>query len=162
MYAAAATTETFRRKPLDHSAHYYARFGATYFLTICCRQRYLNQLCNAAVANQIFETAAKYDEQQVWYLELLLLMPDHLHALVSVGTDTSLFQIVANFKRATTKFANVNWQRNFFDHRLRSSESSIAKAEYILQNPVRAGLVTEEEQWPYVLDREKLEAMAVR
>ena len=89
-------------------------------------------------------------------------MPDHLHGLISIGEDVSLSETIANFKRAASKFAGVSWQRNFFDHRLRASESTIAKADYILQNPVRAGLVTEEEDWPYVLDREKLERTAVR
>lgn len=33
------------------------------------------------------------------------------------------------------------WQRDFFDHRLRSIESAAEKAQYIRMNPVRAGLV---------------------
>ena len=151
------------RKPLDHTPHFTARFGATYFLTICCDERSVNQLCFPTVAEQIFQTAAKYDQQQVWYLQLMLLMPDHLHALISIRTDTSLSSVIRNFKRATTKFAGIEWQRNFFDHRVRSNQDPIGKETYILQNPVRAGLVANAEKWPYVLDRPKLETtMAVR
>ena len=72
----------------------------------------------------------------------------------------SLGSLIGSFKRATTKFAGVTWQRNFFDHRLRRDESLEQKAEYIRENPERAGLVTQADEWPWLLDREKLEAMA--
>jgi hypothetical protein len=36
-----------------------------------------------------------------------------------------------------------------FDHRLRRDESLDEKARYILANPVRAGLVKREEDWPW-------------
>ena len=42
------------------------------------------------------------------------------------------------------------WQKNFFDHRLRSEEEWEEKTHYIRQNPVRAGLVGSAEEWPYV------------
>jgi hypothetical protein len=46
---------------------------------------------------------------------------------------------------ATTQF----WQREFFDQMLRSSESYSEKWNYVFENPVRAGLVTRAEDWPY-------------
>jgi hypothetical protein len=42
-------------------------------------------------------------------------------------------------------------QEGFFDHRIRSNESAEEKRQYILMNPVRAGLVARPEDWPYVL-----------
>jgi putative transposase len=153
--------KSFIRKSLDHKTHLAARFGATYFVTICCRDRNVNSLCHASVANAIFETAKIYHRQQCWYLILLLLMPDHLHAIVSVGEETSLSSLIGNFKRATAKFAGVEWQRNFFDHRLRHDESMESKAAYIRQNPLRAGLVSPESEWTYVIDRNVMD-VAVR
>jgi hypothetical protein len=67
------------RKELDHSIHFHGRFGATYFITICCQKRGVNQLCNPEAAQLLFETARQYHASQQWYLKLLLLMPDHLH-----------------------------------------------------------------------------------
>jgi len=40
-------------------------------------------------------------------------------------------------------------QKDFFEHRLRSDESAQEKSDYILVNPVRAGLVPKPEDWPY-------------
>jgi putative transposase len=109
----------------------------------------------------IFETARIYHGRQDWYLVLLLLMPDHLHALVSIGGETKLSSLIGSFKRATARYAGIEWQRNFFDHRLRHVESLESKAVYIRRNPVRAGLVSVERDWPYVIDRNLLD-VAVR
>jgi putative transposase len=136
------------------------RFGATYFVTICCATKGQNQLCHITVAEQIFKTAKLYDDHGRWYLELMLLMPDHLHALIAIDGECSLSKVIGDFKHATSRFASVRWQRNYFDHRLRHDESSTEKDSYIRQNPQRAGLVQNEEDWPYVLDRESIEVAA--
>jgi len=44
----------------------------------------------------------------------------------------------------------VEWQQDFFEHRLRHDESAREKADYILANPVRAGLVARPEDWPHL------------
>lgn len=49
------------------------------------------------------------------------------------------------------KHAKINWQRDFFDHRLRGDEGWREKATTSLQNPVRTGLIEKYEDWPYVL-----------
>jgi len=48
------------------------------------------------------------------------------------------------------------WQDGFFDHVLRSSESYGEKWEYVRMNPVRAGLVKQTEDWPFIGEIEKL------
>ena len=42
-----------------------------------------------------------------------------------------------------------HWQKDFFDHLLRSNESYSAKWEYVRQNPVRAGLVKDADDWEF-------------
>jgi REP-associated tyrosine transposase len=97
----------------------------------------------------LFDTARIYHEQRQWNLNLLLLMPDHLHFLIGVDGRDSLSQLVRDYKRITARLAHVRWQRNFFDHRLRHDESLAQKFAYICQNPVRAGLIRDEADWPY-------------
>jgi hypothetical protein len=41
------------------------------------------------------------------------------------------------------------WQSGSFHHRIRGFESAKAKREYMLNNPVRAGLVSSPDEWPY-------------
>ncbi len=77
-------------KQLDHSTHYPARFGATFFITICCEARVANQLCREDIARVLFETGRCYHDTQKWYLKILLLMPDHLHMLVGIPGNADL------------------------------------------------------------------------
>ena len=136
-----AATNRPVRKPLNHSAHFHGRFGATYFITICCQRRGVNQLCLKDVASLLFETARRYHASRRWHLKLLLLMPDHLHMLIGVPGEVKLSNLIRDFKRITARIANISWQRNFFDHRLRHDESENEKVTYIRANPVRAGLI---------------------
>jgi REP-associated tyrosine transposase len=69
--------------------------------------------------------------------------------LAQFGTEIGMTRVIRNWKRYLAKQARIEWQRDFFDHRLRTDESSNDKARYILQNPVRAGLVDRPEDWPY-------------
>lgn len=91
-----------------------------------------------------------------------VLMPDHLHAAVSVaGGEDSLPAVLKDFKSYTTRLAwkrglaGVLWQRSFYDHIARRAEDLLAICEYILANPVRSGLAREVSDWPYsgVLDQ---------
>jgi putative transposase len=150
------------RKQLDHSIHFHGRFGATFFITVCCDARRRNQLCKNEIANVLFDTARRYHDSQRWYMILLLLMPDHLHMLVGVPGDAQLSKLVRDFKRFTARVTKIAWQRNFFDHRLRHDESRAEKFEYILSNPIRAGLVEAEEHWPFVFVGETPSRRAVR
>ena len=88
-------------------------------------------------------------------MHLALLMPDHVHLLVSFPqTDKRIQTVVSKWKEWTTKTLKINWQRDFFEHRLRKEESPREKADYILLNPVRAGLAESAEDWPYIfIDR---------
>jgi putative transposase len=137
------------RKQLDHSIHFHGRFGATYFITICCQRRGWNQLCKPEAAQLVAETARQYHASQQWFLKLLLLMPDHLHMLVSLPPEENVSKPIRDFKRICAR-KGIEWQRNFFDHRLRHDESESEKFDYICQNPVRAGLAREADDWSYV------------
>jgi putative transposase len=83
-------------------------------------------------------------------------MPDDLHMFIGVPGDAQLSRLIRDFRRITARMAKIDWQRNFFDHRLRHDESLAEKFEYICQNPVRAGLITESEERPYAIDASDL------
>ena len=78
-------------------------------------------------------------------------MSDHLHLFIGVPGNAQLSNLIRDFKRITTRIAKIDWQRNFFDHRLRHDESQAEKHEYIRQNPVRGGLIAEGEESPYAI-----------
>jgi REP-associated tyrosine transposase len=78
-------------------------------------------------------------------------MPDQVHLLVSFPESGKRVQtIISKWKEWTAKTLGIDWQRDFFEHRLRNDESYREKANYIWANPVRAGLVSQIEEWPFV------------
>jgi putative transposase len=140
-----------QRKRLPHDAPFSLPDTEIWFVTICCRERGRNQLTREPMAAQLLGSAAFYHERGRWFIHLFLLMPDHLHALVSFDSRESLRGVVCAWKRYQATHHGIIWQRDFFDHRLRRDESFYEKAAYIRMNPVRAGLVDDPAKWPHVL-----------
>ncbi len=82
-------------------------------------------------------------------------MPDHLH-LVITGTDdeVNLLKVIAWFKQKTgfwlsKKKWEGQWQKDFFDHVIKKDESLATNVKYILDNPVRKGIVTQWQEYPF-------------
>ena len=122
-----------------------------YFITINCELRGLNQLARLEVAERLFETVHHRQENFLWWPHLILLMPDHLHALLSFPpSEKSIQTVISKWKEWTAKTMGIQWQRSFFEHRLRHDESRRQKADYILENPVRKGFAARAKDWPYI------------
>ena len=62
---------------------------SVYFVTICCQPRGVNQLCLPGVAEALLDSARVYVDLRKWFPLLFLLMPDHLHMLVSFRARTA-------------------------------------------------------------------------
>jgi len=139
------------RKTLPHEPPLSLPDGAVWFITICCRKRGRNQLADESTAAKLFSSALFFHQKGRWFIHLLLLMPDHLHALLSFPQHEQMTRVVRAWKKFQATDHGICWQRDFFDHRLRSDESFEGKRDYIRMNPIRAGLVSSAEDWPYVL-----------
>ncbi|MGH9543578.1 MAG: REP-associated tyrosine transposase [Terriglobales bacterium] len=92
-----------------------------------------------------------------------VVMPDHVHLILTPLYDGdslySVAEIMQGIKSAAAHRINrllhrsgQVWQRESFDRVLRREESVHAKVEYMVQNPVRAGLVQDaaEYRWLWV------------
>jgi len=79
-------------------------------------------------------------------------MPDHVHLLLQ---DQEVVGLIRLFKgRMTPRARSIEpkrqlWQRSFFDHALRKEESLSEIACYIWENPVRAEIVEEPQEYPW-------------
>ena len=123
--------------------------GEVYFITICCIPRNINQLATSEVWQAIAETLAVREGQGDLTCRLALAMPDHLHGLFGFPGSKPMTKVISDFKSWLAKQCGIQWQRDFFDHRLRNLESATEKARYIRMNPVRAGLAANPQDWPY-------------
>ncbi|HLD20472.1 MAG TPA: transposase [Patescibacteria group bacterium] len=84
-----------------------------------------------------------------------LFMPDHVHLLVEGQSDESdLWKCIVDFKQSTGYWLSSTgreerWQHDFYDHLLRRDVDVEKQVRYILENPVRAGIVQDWKQYPY-------------
>ena len=88
-------------------------------------------------------------------VEVWCLMPDHLHVILTGRTDDAdTWRAMVDFKQQTGYWLAQNrpaivWQKDFYDHVIRSDESLDVQARYVIENPVRAGLVTDWTAYPW-------------
>ena len=125
-----------------------------FFVTFCTyRRKKLLALDAVHAAFVAFATEA-YSRRNI-AVGRYVLTPDHLHLFVSGPDDFQLGRWIGMLKQNLAKqieqleTASVVWQRGFFDHLLRTDESYAQKWNYVRENPVRAGLVKNAEDWPY-------------
>ena len=124
-----------------------------FFLTLCSagRERCLASDC---VHSAFIEFMQGSTQRYGWSCGEYVLMPDHIHFFASPFPDGvtlgSWIKATKAFIRLAAKEQGINWQKGFFDHVLRSTESYAEKWEYVRQNPVRAGLVTKPDDWPFL------------
>src|SRR5207249_4343010 len=81
---------------------------------------------------------------------------DHLHLLIEAQSESSdCKRFIKDAKQFSgfyykKAFSMKLWQRYGFERVLRDNEETLTVARYILENPVRAGLVARVEDYPYL------------
>jgi REP element-mobilizing transposase RayT len=128
-----------------------------YFVTTCVAGR--RHLLADVKAHAIFrEEWAGLRERHGWAVGRYVVMPDHVHFFLMSEADSPkpLHAVVGKWKEWTAKRLSREaacvapvWQREFFDHLLRSDESRSEKWTYMRENPVRAGLASKADDWPF-------------
>jgi putative transposase len=110
-----------------------------YFVTTCTKDR-RQLLARDEVANILIDEWRTARDRHGWAVGRYVVMPDHVH-FGNWKSWTSRKIHALNLPRSTPA-ATTLWQREFFDHVLRSAESYREKWNYVRDNPVRAGLVS--------------------
>ena len=125
-----------------------------YFLTFCTHSRrrcFVTDDAVAIVRTQIERAAVEEDIALLAYC----YMPDHVHLLAEGKAENSdCLRFIARGKQFSgyhykTKFGHRLGQRYGYEHTLRSEEAAMSVARYILENPVRAGLVARIDEYAF-------------
>ena len=125
-----------------------------YFITIVVEHR-RNLFNDPRLAQAILHVLLEQRERLRFNLYCYCLMPDHFHGLIGCGASgLTLGRICGAFKSVSTRqywqwHQGRLWQRRFHDHIIRGEEEFYETRAYIMMNPVRKGLVTTPEEWPY-------------
>ncbi|EPZ15061.1 hypothetical protein M622_16995 [Thauera terpenica 58Eu] len=138
--------------------------GATWFFTLVTwrRRPLFADPANVARLRAAFahtRTVAPYR------IDALVLLPDHLHCIWTLPDGDADFstrwnRIKGSFTRSLPPAAKslrgspsrrerCVWQRRFWEHRIRDDVDFARHCDYIHWNPVRHGLATRPDEWPY-------------
>jgi putative transposase len=138
------------RKKLPHTVPQWVPDGSPFFITIKCEPPHKNQLCHPGIATKILGAMTHNHDKLIWHCRLCLLMPDHLHAILAFPREAGMDKIIKYWKKFVAGEWGIEWQRDFFDHRLRNQHEVDEKISYILMNPIRKGLCERPEDWPWI------------
>ncbi len=117
------------------------------FLTVCTAKR-RKGLASDEIQNALVNS---WTIANAWQVGLYVIMPDHIHLFCWPQEDCEIERWITFWKRQFRRLCPTapRFQPRGFHHRLRNDESYSEKWEYVRQNPVRASLVTEADQWPF-------------
>lgn len=147
--------------PFPHSGHKALRKGrismpgGVYLITATTYHRtpLFSDFSAACAASAAFHQHAVLGQNK---LLAWVLMPDHVHLLLQLGTNEELSKSVGRMKavsarevRRVTRSQGTIWAPAFHDHALRHEDDLLAVARYIVANPLRAGLTKSIREYSY-------------
>ena len=147
--------QAFYRRQLPHLQCDYKQ----HFVTFCTDRRWV---LPERVRSIVLECCLHHNGER-FDLRVAVVVPDHVHMIFTPLVNQrameiySLAQIMDSVKGFSAHRVNEKlrrkgrvWQPESFDHVVRSSEGLDAKVAYLLENPVRAGLVEEWVHYPWL------------
>src|SRR5271170_6909459 len=139
-----------------------SRLG-TYFI-IASNFEKQSLLQSDRMAALFIEVLFHYHKQGKYSLHEFVVMPNHFHLLITPLSPVSLEKAVQFIKggfsyraRKELGFSGEIWQTSFYDRRVRDANEYVAFRHYIHMNPVRRGLVTLPEEFPFSSARIKMD-----
>ena len=126
----------------------------TYFVsTKCFAGQHLLQSERCALL--LIDTLYSYRKQGKFALHAFVVMPDHLHTLLSplgIALERAMQLIKGGYSYRLGKELGLDreaWQRGYSDHRVRDTSDYSMHVTYIHNNPVKSGLCDSPELFPY-------------
>ncbi len=125
--------------------------GSVYFVTFRAASGILNEDERAIVLDHI-----RSGEGEFYLLAAAVIMPDHAHIVIKPKPPYELSHIMKGIKGVSARRINTIrqatgslWQDESWDRIVRDAEEFDEKAEYMMNNPVKAGLVLRAEDYPF-------------
>jgi putative transposase len=123
----------------------------TYFLTLCTDGRRPG-LDRGDIPTEIRSEISRIERDGHWRIRAGVIMPDHLHLLLTLGDTLALDRVVARLKSKTRPAlvsAGLLWQGNFYEHLLRADDSIERVLRYLNLNPYRTELLPPSRIYPH-------------
>jgi putative transposase len=135
--------------------HDLTSFGSnTYFVTATTWQR-SSLFQSDRMARLLLDTLFHYRFQQNFLLHEFVVMPNHIHVLLTptgITLERAVQFIKGGFSYGVKKNLGSSieiWERGYIDHRIRDLEDYDRHVKYIRRNPIEAHLAIIEDAYPY-------------
>jgi len=137
--------------------------GSVYFITFSTKKIELPEVCRMTILD-----ACRFWDGKKIRLHLVCVMPDHVHALIEPLEETpgvyhDLSKVLHSIKSFTAHEINKMmrrsgplWEEESWDRIIRDEKDYYEKWQYIVNNPVKAGLSASPEQYAFLYANEKL------
>ncbi|NOR87481.1 MAG: hypothetical protein GQ527_07725 [Bacteroidales bacterium] len=115
------------------------------------------------IRNEVASAIHYYDKVH-YKLIAFCIMPNHVHLIINTNgfKPMPLGDFMGSIKRYSARKANILlgregkfWQTESYDHILKSRNDLADSIDYVINNPVKAGLVAEWNEWPGTYLNEK-------
>ena len=117
--------------------------GSVYFVTFRVAEKLLNSSERTLVLRHI-----RQGDGSFYTLIACVIMPDHVHVVFMADLGYSLSRIMKGMKGASSRIINIArhsrgrvWQDESFDRIIRNEKELFGKLTYMLNNPLKAGLI---------------------
>jgi len=123
----------------------------SHFITFSCYKR--KPKFEIAQARDTFESGLeRIRTQHRMCVYGYVVMPEHVHLLVSEPENGSLAQAMQSLKQGVARRLALRaeepfWLERYYDHNVWTERKFIEKLKYIHRNPVRRGLVARAQDW---------------
>lgn len=138
--------------------------GDLHFLTFSCHGR-LPYLSTASARDLFERTLEQIRRRYIFHLFGYVVMPEHVHLLVSEPKRGTLDLAIQALKTSVSKQSSQHpfWLARYYDFNVFSADKRVEKLRYLHRNPVARGLVSRAEEWRWSSFRHYLtgEASAV-
>ncbi|HEX5787102.1 MAG TPA: transposase, partial [Woeseiaceae bacterium] len=129
--------------------------GQVYHIVTAVRDR--RPVCaDFSCARAVIASLRRQDRDSNARTLAFVVMPDHLHWLMQLGTRRPLASVVRQVKcesalriNGIMAAAGPVWQRGYYDRAIRANEDLPSIARYIVANPLRDGLVRQIGDYPH-------------
>jgi putative transposase len=138
---------SIRLREFDYKGEY------NYFVTCVCKD-HRRTFYPGPLANDIIGALLNTADDKGFSVICYCLMPDHIHFVLHGNSDKAdLVKFMQLFKQRSEYIGKRSgiekiWRRSYYDHVIRKYESLAKIVKYVLDNPFRAGLVEEGEEYP--------------
>lgn len=139
----------FDRKRPAHGVQHHIDETTIVFVTVCAKDR--KPWCACREVEAALRTV--WEQATHWRVGRYVVMPDHVHFFAGMTSESGDLELWMRYWKRLFNSAHNNvdwcWQSGHWDTRIRSGEHFNEKWQYVVNNPVRKGLVQHPKNWQY-------------